>query len=348
MSLRDSQLSTMSHQQDKASPVPEHVVWCRRSGRSAGDSGSRSAAGSKDPPTMPVWYFCSPRSTPTSSCNDSPDDSVELPPVAGCMTVIPQPPKPHRERYAAGYVAAAGADSEQFQVEYCTSSSVEDCFDDLADQTYEGGHGTPGVLPQAPELLVREPRSAHSAESRSQEVFSNVAGHIVFSSPSDTSGDASGSDSQLQEDPENPPDNEENCYAIIRDPVSGCLHKVFEVGAGDDIVEHSAEFASKCKRKPCFFLNSEMGCRYGANCKFCHSLHTGKNRPHPNKGKRVRFQKLITLQLEHGPNATSRHPGQIVPRATHHRGQDREYPSHHSAGLSSNGGMSSSMMGEPG
>lgn len=48
--------------------------------------------------------------------------------------------------------------------------------------------------------------------------------------------------------------------------------------------------------KPCLFFYSEVGCRKNEECVFCHSAHKGKSRPRPNKDKRVRYRKLITLQ----------------------------------------------------
>lgn len=49
--------------------------------------------------------------------------------------------------------------------------------------------------------------------------------------------------------------------------------------------------------RPCLFFASEIGCREGEACLFCHLPHRGKNRPHPSKKMRARYRKII-LQMQ--------------------------------------------------
>jgi hypothetical protein len=45
--------------------------------------------------------------------------------------------------------------------------------------------------------------------------------------------------------------------------------------------------------KPCLFHSSEVGCKNGADCGFCHYPHKRKNKPRFCKGKRERIKKIL-------------------------------------------------------
>lgn len=64
----------------------------------------------------------------------------------------------------------------------------------------------------------------------------------------------------------------------------------------DSVLSVGSALHNSGQCKPCLFFYSEVGCRKDEACLFCHSAHKGKSRPRPNKDKRVRYRKLITLQ----------------------------------------------------
>jgi len=52
-------------------------------------------------------------------------------------------------------------------------------------------------------------------------------------------------------------------------------------------------FAGICR--PCLYMNTQVGCRNGVDCKFCHVPHKRKRRARPSKATRMQCKQLVAM-----------------------------------------------------
>jgi hypothetical protein len=67
-----------------------------------------------------------------------------------------------------------------------------------------------------------------------------------------------------------------------------------------DLPSVGAALHSTGNCKPCLFVHGYMGCRSGAECQFCHLLHSRSSKARPCKNKRERYKKLVERFLTNG------------------------------------------------
>lgn len=65
----------------------------------------------------------------------------------------------------------------------------------------------------------------------------------------------------------------------------------------EDLVQPSKgsaqHYAGTCR--PCLYMNTQVGCRNGADCNFCHVPHKRKRRARPSKATRMQCKQLVAM-----------------------------------------------------
>eukprot|EP00416_Gambierdiscus_australes_P034568 CAMPEP_0171116782 /NCGR_PEP_ID=MMETSP0766_2-20121228/91066_1 /TAXON_ID=439317 /ORGANISM="Gambierdiscus australes, Strain CAWD 149" /LENGTH=194 /DNA_ID=CAMNT_0011579243 /DNA_START=34 /DNA_END=618 /DNA_ORIENTATION=- len=156
------------------------------------------------------------------------------------------------------------------------------------DSSYSGAQG--------------DPSSATESESQDSHL---QEGHEVFASGSSSSERADSAPvgraaaQQTAASSAHEPENDERDATPARDGDDEGMQSVGDAGA--DLNDEGSWSLGAAKHddgtcRPCFFSSSPVGCKNGADCRFCHLSHRGLRRQRPCKERRVRYKKSIEYQ----------------------------------------------------